>query len=89
MTALLFGSISSVADTSERQRQAFNDAFAQHGLEWHWHRDDYRAMLGRAGGRDRIAEYARREGADVDADAVHATKSGVFQKLLADGTVTP
>ena len=33
MSSVLFGSISTVADTSEVQRQAFNRAFAEHGLE--------------------------------------------------------
>ncbi|MGT2427380.1 HAD family hydrolase [Amnibacterium kyonggiense] len=82
MPALLFGSISSVADTSELQRRAFNDAFAQHGLDWTWDRDEYRSRLGKAGGRDRVAAYAKERGQEVDADAVHATKSALFQQLL-------
>lgn len=87
MSALLFGSISSIADTSEIQRAAFNEAFAEHGLDWHWERDDYRSRLDRAGGADRIAQEARRRGEDVDADAVHATKSRIFRATLrADGT---
>ena len=51
MTALLFGSISSVADTSELQRESFNEAFAEHGLDWHWDRDDYRSLSGRPAAR--------------------------------------
>lgn len=89
MTALLLGSISTLADTSERQRSAFNAAFAAHGLDWHWDRDPYRQMLATAGGRDRIAAHAAAVGADVDADAVHATKSRLFQEGLADGGVRP
>lgn len=83
MAALLFGSISTVADTSELQRRSFNEAFAAHGLDWQWDRDDYRAMLATSGGRDRIARYAESVGRDVDADAVHATKSSIFQSNLA------
>ena len=86
MSALLFGSISSIADTSEIQRAAFNEAFAEHGLDWHWDRDDYRSRLERAGGEQRIADEARQTGADVDAAGVHATKSRIFrEKLRADG----
>ncbi|MEJ2865211.1 HAD family hydrolase [Actinomycetospora flava] len=86
MSALLFGSISSIADTSEIQRAAFNEAFAEHGLDWHWDRDDYRSRLDRAGGEQRIADEARDKGQDVDAAAVHATKSRIFrEKLRADG----
>lgn len=89
MTAILFGSISTLADTSELQREAFNGAFAQHGLDWTWSRDDYVSMLESNGGSDRVAEYARSRGEDVDAAAVHATKSELFQKSLAESDVAP
>lgn len=88
MSAILFGSISTVADTSELQRAAFNRAFAEHGLNWTWDRDDYRAMLATSGGSARVAEYAKAHGETVDARAVHATKSALFQKSLA-GEATP
>ncbi|SEQ28795.1 HAD family hydrolase [Microlunatus flavus] len=83
MTAVLFGSISTVADTSELQRAAFNQAFAEHGLDWRWDRDEYATLLTGSGGRDRIAAYAAEHGTDVDAEAVHATKSALFQRSLA------
>lgn len=89
VSALLFGSISSIADTSEIQRAAFNEAFAEHGLDWHWDREDYRARLDRAGGAARIAEEARRRGEDADADAVHATKSRIFREKLREGGAAP
>ena len=89
MAAVLLGSISTVADTSELQRAAFNDAFAQHGLDWSWSQDDYVAMLGSNGGSDRVAAYAEERGEQVDAAAVHATKSEIFQQHLAEGGVTP
>ncbi|WCO66091.1 HAD-IA family hydrolase [Iamia majanohamensis] len=84
MTAVLFGSISTLVDTSELQREAFNRAFAAHDLDWTWERDEYRDLLATSGGRDRVAAYAEERGADVDADAVHATKTRLFQELLAD-----
>ncbi len=89
MPAVLFGSISSLADTSELQRQAFNDAFSAYGLDWEWSRDDYRSMLGSNGGAQRIADYAAAQGSDVDAAAVHAKKSEIFQGLLASSSVNP
>ena len=89
MTAILFGSISTVADTSELQREAFNLAFADHGLDWSWDRDDYTAMLDHSGGADRIAAYAAERGEQVDAAAVHATKSRRFQESLATADVAP
>jgi HAD superfamily hydrolase (TIGR01509 family) len=89
MSAILFGSISSVADTSELQRDAFNRAFEAHGLQWHWDREDYRAMLDKSGGKDRIAEQARALGQTVDAQAVHDTKSKLFQQSLATAPLSP
>ena len=73
MSAVLFGSISTIADTSELQRRAFNEAFASHGLDWEWSRDDYVSMLGSNGGAQRVADFASGRGEDVDAKAVHAT----------------
>ncbi|MBW0117126.1 HAD family hydrolase [Pseudonocardia abyssalis] len=88
MSAVLFGSIGTLAETSEIQREAFNDAFRAHGLDWHWERADYLAMLKESGGRDRIARYAEARGTEVDADAVHRSKSQAFRRLLATSGLT-
>jgi HAD superfamily hydrolase (TIGR01509 family) len=88
MPAVLFGSISTLADTSELQRNAFNEAFEAHGLDWQWDRQEYLDLLEHSGGEDRIAEYARSAGQDVDAQAVHQTKSEVFQTSLAEARLS-
>lgn len=87
MPAILFGSISTLVDSSELQRRAFNESFEAHGLDWQWSQPDYVAMLDSNGGAQRIADYAEAHGDDVDADAVHATKSAIFQELLATSGV--
>ncbi|SDS79566.1 haloacid dehalogenase superfamily, subfamily IA, variant 3 with third motif having DD or ED [Nocardioides scoriae] len=89
MSAILFGSISTVADTSELQRQSFNEAFAAHGLDWTWEREDYVRMLEQSGGADRVTAYAQERGVEVDAAAVHRTKSEIFQKRLITDGVEP
>lgn len=89
MPALLFGSISTIADTSERQRLAFNEAFAEHGLKWNWERDEYLTLLTQNGGAERIAAYAATRGEEVDAEAVHATKSQRFRDGLASSPPEP
>lgn len=89
MSAVLFGSISTIADTSELQREAFNKAFAAHGLSWTWNREDYLTMLDKSGGRDRIAAYAAARGESVDADSIHRTKSEIFQNDLATSAIEP
>lgn len=89
MAALLLGSISTLADTSELQREAFNAAFAEHDLGWTWGRDEYVALLAESGGRDRVKAYASDRGQDVDAEAVHLTKSRIFQESLAGADLSP
>lgn len=85
MPSLLLGSISTIADTSELQRSAFNRAFGEHGLDWHWDQASYRDLLTGNGGKQRISQYADHHGDSVDAGGVHATKSSLFQDALADG----
>jgi beta-phosphoglucomutase-like phosphatase (HAD superfamily) len=84
-----FGSISTLVDTSELQRRSFNESFEAYGLDWQWSRSDYMAMLDSNGVAQRIANFAEARGEDVDADAVHATKSQIFQELLATAGLKP
>ena len=81
-SALLFGSIGTLADTSELQRQAFNQAFKRHELDWYWSREDYTQMLKKSGGRQRIEDYAQKKGTVVDAQVIHRDKSEIFQQLM-------
>ena len=89
MPAILFGSIGTIADTSELQRQAFNQAFKAHKLDWFWDREEYLAMLESSGGKQRIADYAASVGQTVDAQAIHRSKSEYFQKSLAEFQIQP
>lgn len=89
MSAILFGSIGTIADTSELQRQAFNQAFKAHKLDWCWNRDEYLTMLEKSGGKNRIADYADSIGQTVDAEAIHQSKSEFFQKSLAESQLPP
>ena len=89
MSAILFGSISTIADTSELQRQAFNQAFQAHGLDWCWHREEYPIMLENTGGQNRITDYAESMGQTVDAEAIHRSKSEFFQSSLTEAQVKP
>lgn len=88
MKALFLGSISVLADTSEIQREAFNRAFHEAGLDWYWSQQEYRDMLTDSGGRDRIAEFAEEQGKKIDAAAMHQHKTKVFQAMLAEAELT-
>jgi HAD superfamily hydrolase (TIGR01509 family) len=55
--ALIFDVDGTLADTEELHRQAFNAAFAEAGLPWHWSRPRYRALLRITGGKERLAHH--------------------------------
>jgi HAD superfamily hydrolase (TIGR01509 family) len=87
--ALIFGSIGTITETSELQRESFNAAFVEHGLDWFWTALEYRAMISgdrsSVGGGNRIADYARLQGTTMGAEqaaAVHATKTRLFQHWM-------
>jgi HAD superfamily hydrolase (TIGR01509 family) len=89
MAAVLFGSIGTVAETSELQRAAFNEAFEKHGLDWDWSQDEYQRLLETSGGEKRIAEYAQERGDEVNAAAIYETKSELFRDKLAQASPGP
>lgn len=89
MSAILFGSIGTVADTSELQRRAFNEAFSKHGLDWVWQKDEYITLLEKSGGHQRIQDYAEIKGQSVNATAIHRDKSAIFQQTLEKEGIEP
>lgn len=82
--AVLFGSIGTLVETSDIQRRAFNAAFLEAGVPWQWSEAEYRDMLGRSGGRDRIAADAEARGVRVDAAALHARKTEIFRAMIGE-----
>ncbi|MEL6585618.1 MAG: HAD-IA family hydrolase [Pseudomonadota bacterium] len=89
LTALFFGSIGTLAETSDIQRRAFNLAFRTAGLDWVWDRDSYRRMLTQPGGKARIAAFAERSGDTVDVDALHRAKTEIFAGLVRRQGLAP
>ena len=51
--AILFGSIGTIVETSNIQRNCFNLAFKISGLKWHWSKVLYQSMLKKSGGEKR------------------------------------
>ena len=64
--AVLFGSIGTLAETSDLQRNAFNEAFKISGLDWFWDEDIYRKLLSKSGGTSRINDYAKDTSVEID-----------------------
>ncbi len=48
--AILFGSIGTIVETSNIQRNCFNSAFKISGLKWYWSKKLYQSMLKKSGG---------------------------------------
>lgn len=77
-TALMFGSIGAVAETSEMQRCAYNQALGEAGLNWEWNRQTYSELLDQAGGKERLAMLAAATGtvlSEADIEKIHARKT--------------
>ena len=59
LQALIFDVDGTLADTErDGHRVAFNTAFAEQGLDWHWDETLYGELLRVTGGVERMAHYA-------------------------------
>jgi len=77
-TALLFGSIGTVMETSDVQRRAYNQALKEAGLNWVWTREIYAELLSQSGGQERLAMLASATGTNLSAqqiEAIHTRKT--------------
>jgi HAD superfamily hydrolase (TIGR01509 family) len=96
LKALIFDVDGTLAETEEHgHRVAFNRAFAESGLAWHWDRETYGRLLAVAGGRERIVHWCRQidpaRAAAPDFDAVarqlHAVKTRHYLARVDQGHV--
>lgn len=86
MKALLFGSIGVICDSSDLQRRAYNQAFADAGLDWYWDAPLYKNLLLTPGGRKRIERFAKDYDPQtkIDAKSIHAHKARLYSAILDD-----
>ncbi len=97
LRALIFDVDGTLADTESAHRVAFNRAFAEAGLDWHWDEALYTRLLEVSGGKERIVHYWRDMRGDIedfDADAqakrvqhLHQLKTRYYERLVEDGAV--
>ncbi|MET4115668.1 MULTISPECIES: HAD family hydrolase [Bradyrhizobium] len=88
--ALIFDVDGTLAETEELHRQAFNHAFARHGLDWQWDRAVYKDLLRVTGGKERIRAHHERLRiaaplSDVDIAELHRIKTAHFAELVETG----
>ena len=92
--AVIFGAIGVIAETSDLQRQAFNLAFAEQGLDWNWDGETYRRLLSINGGQTRLRAYRDEDGQRSDVTeavikTLHERKTHHYAALTANGSLTP
>ena len=80
--AILFGSIGTLAETSDLQRNAFNEAFKISGLNWFWDENIYRKLLSKSGGTTRINDFAEETSVDIDGKKIRNLKTKIFNEYL-------
>ena len=84
MKALFFGSIGTIAETSEIQRQSYNLAFKEAGLNWYWNIATYCDLLRAPGGKKRIRNYSKSVLNENIVDLIHSKKEEYFEKFLSE-----
>jgi HAD superfamily hydrolase (TIGR01509 family) len=94
LKAVIFGAIGVIAETSDLQRQSFNAAFAEAGLDWAWDAETYRALLSINGGQARLrgfrdADPARAGVSDALIATVHERKTAHYARIIESGGLTP
>ncbi|WP_295004216.1 HAD family hydrolase [uncultured Dechloromonas sp.] len=94
LQALIFDVDGTLAETErDGHRPAFNAAFAEHGLDWHWDASLYGELLAITGGKERMRHYAERYAPEVAARAdvdtlirqLHAAKTAHYVRLVGTG----
>lgn len=91
MSAFIFDVDGTLAETEEMHRAAFNAAFAEASLPWHWESDRYKELLRVSGGKERIRTFVDEEevGSDSPLDdlipLLHQTKTRHYVRAVAEG----
>ena len=85
MKAILLGSIGVIVETSELQRQSYNEAFKYHGLDWYWSVANYCELLKKPGGLKRMNIFG---GHLIDSETlleIHKTRQTIFDSKIEHG----
>ena len=91
--AIIFDVDGTLSETEEVHREAFNSAFKEKGLPWHWDQTQYRQLLDVSGGKERIRhfieQYDRKYLDEDDLDTfireLHLAKTAKYTQLVRDG----
>ena len=87
--SVFFGSIGTIIETSELQRESFNEAFKEAGLDWYWDQEDYKSLLKQSGGTKRIEDFAEKNNTTVQAQKIRERKTEIFNQKLSTAKLVP
>ena len=91
LRAIIFDVDGTLAETEETHRAAFNAAFKEYEVPWHWDQKLYSELLKVTGGKERLAHYIATD-ADVDLEPdraealvpeLHRRKTAIYNELIA------
>lgn len=94
--ALIFDVDGTLADTErDGHRVAFNQAFKEAGIDWHWDVALYGELLAITGGKERISYYVARYHPELKVDVnlavtvaiLHREKTRIYTELLSTGKI--
>lgn len=98
LNALIFDVDGTLADTESVHLEAFNHAFKEEGLDWHWTLEHYTRLLDISGGKERMLYHWREvdpQMKEVDAGAVadtinrlHEIKTAYYENAVNSGAVS-
>jgi beta-phosphoglucomutase-like phosphatase (HAD superfamily) len=97
LRALIFDVDGTLADSENAHLAAFNSAFAETGIGWHWDAKQYTRLLEISGGKERLMHYWGEVHGGIqalDATAVadtiqriHDLKTAGYERMVLDGAV--
>jgi HAD superfamily hydrolase (TIGR01509 family) len=97
LKALIFDVDGTLADTEHAHLKAFNQAFAQEGLDWHWSEAEYTELLNISGGKERMLHHWRQvepnmkelqAGAMAETvERLHLIKTAFYEAAVRNGEV--
>jgi len=97
LQALIFDVDGTLADTETAHMNAFNHAFEQEGMDWHWDLATYTELLGISGGKERMLHFWQKTHPDMKAidggalqdtiERLHAIKTAAYESAVQSGAV--
>ena len=96
LKAIIFDVDGTLADTEEVHRLAFNHAFTDYGLDWHWSEELYCELLSISGGRERMTAFGQdlkhRFNNEIEFTEfvidLHRAKTRKYAAMLTEGEVS-